>query len=569
VRPHRLLFFLLAIAIAVPAVVDAAATISIVNMDGPGEGFNDPTPVFPVGGNTGTTLGQQRLIAFQHAANLWGASIDSDVEIKVQAFFNPLTCTATGAVLGAAGAIQIFAEFPNAELAQTWYHVALANKLAGVDLAPGDPGTVADDIQALFNSNLNGSPACLGGRKWYLGLDNNHGTDIDLVVVLLHEFGHGLGFANFVNETAGTRPLGLGDVFSQYTFDNTTGKNWNQITEGAELMASAVNFRNVVWTGVNVTRDVPAVLSPGTPLLRVNSPPSIAGTFPVGTASFGPPLSSPGVTGNVVSALDAADAAGPTTLDGCSEIQNASEVAGNIALVDRGTCGFAVKVRNCQDAGAIAVIVANVAPGSPPGMGNTVPPTVIDIPSVSIMLEHAAALRGAIGPVNATVGLDLSVLAGADAGGRAHLNAPNPVVQGSSISHWDPIAFRNQLMEPAINADLTHSLEPPEDLTLSQMTDIGWFSDRDGVPDGVDQCIGSEQTPTVIIDGCETGAPNQVFTDGCRISDSVAQCAAGAPNHLHFVACATKLAVKLRLQHVITTRQMINMIACAFRADLP
>ena len=45
-----------------------AATIIIENNDGPGEGFNDPTPAAPVGGNLGATLGTQRLIAFAHAA---------------------------------------------------------------------------------------------------------------------------------------------------------------------------------------------------------------------------------------------------------------------------------------------------------------------------------------------------------------------------------------------------------------------------------------------------------------------------------------------------------------------
>ena len=39
--------------------------ITIVNVNLPGEGFNDPTPTLPVGGNTGTTLGQQRLKNFK------------------------------------------------------------------------------------------------------------------------------------------------------------------------------------------------------------------------------------------------------------------------------------------------------------------------------------------------------------------------------------------------------------------------------------------------------------------------------------------------------------------------
>jgi hypothetical protein len=41
-----------------------AATITILNNDGAGVGFNDPTVVAPGGGNLGTTLGQQRLNAF-------------------------------------------------------------------------------------------------------------------------------------------------------------------------------------------------------------------------------------------------------------------------------------------------------------------------------------------------------------------------------------------------------------------------------------------------------------------------------------------------------------------------
>jgi len=39
----------------------AFAELRITVADDPGEGFNDNTPVDPIGGNTGTTLGEQRL----------------------------------------------------------------------------------------------------------------------------------------------------------------------------------------------------------------------------------------------------------------------------------------------------------------------------------------------------------------------------------------------------------------------------------------------------------------------------------------------------------------------------
>jgi hypothetical protein len=562
-----------AAALAAPAVASAAATIIVVNMDGPGEGFNDPAAVAPVGGNPGLTLGDQRLNAFQHAANLWGASIDSSVEIRIQSAFNPLTCTATSAVLGSAGAIQIFSDFPGRELDATWYHVALANRLTGSDLAPGATGTNADDISAQFNSNLNGNPACLGGVGFYLGLDNNHGNNIDLVAVLLHEFGHGLGFANFVNEATGTRPLDMDDVFSEYTLDVTTGKIWNDM-DAPERVASAINSRRVVWGGLNVAEAAADVLSLGTPLMRITTPPSIAGLYDVGTATFGPPLSAPGVTGNVVQALDAADAAGPTTFDACSPIINFAEVSGNIAIVDRGTCGFTVKVKNAQDAGAIAVIVADNAAGAPaPGMGGA-DPTIV-IPSVRVTLTDGNAIKAALGgaPVQATLEVDVTLRAGLEATtGLVHLNAPNPLQPGSSISHWDPVTFRNQLMEPAINADLTHSLQVPEDLTLRQMTDIGWFSDFDGVPDGRDSCIGSDPSLTVVIDGCDTRVPNQgsvLFTPGCRISDFVAECASGAASHDAFVLCVRHLTEDLRTARLINLRQKRAIRRCARGSSIP
>ncbi len=93
--------------------------------------------------------------------------------------------------------------------------------------------------------------------------------------------------------------------------------------------------------------------------LVVSSPPAIAGVFGAGGARFGLMLTPGGLAGQVVAALDAADAAGPSTTDGCSAFFNAAQVAGRIALVDRGTCLFVEKLANAQAAGAIGVIVVN------------------------------------------------------------------------------------------------------------------------------------------------------------------------------------------------------------------
>ena len=98
--------------------------------------------------------------------------------------------------------------------------------------------------------------------------------------------------------------------------------------------------------------------------LLVNAPAAIAGNFPAAAANFtdptapAPPAPS-GQTGAVVQALDPADASGPATTDACTALTNAAAVAGKIALVDRGTCGFNVKLNNVNAAGAIGMIVAN------------------------------------------------------------------------------------------------------------------------------------------------------------------------------------------------------------------
>ncbi|HEV2845252.1 MAG TPA: peptidase, partial [Thermoanaerobaculia bacterium] len=121
---YRNLFACLALATLAAAPAFGAAQFVIVNADGANEGFNDPTPAAPVGGNPGTTLGEQRRIAFQHAADIWGAVLDSPVPIKIRSAFNPLTCTATAATLGSAGSIRIFAfgDATVSELPLVWHH---------------------------------------------------------------------------------------------------------------------------------------------------------------------------------------------------------------------------------------------------------------------------------------------------------------------------------------------------------------------------------------------------------------------------------------------------------------
>ena len=222
----------------------------------------------------------------------------------------------------------------------------------------------------------------------------------------------------------------------------------------AERQASATRFGHLIWDGANVTADVPQVLVLGSPEVRVLTPTSIAGVRQFGTAAFGPLVGHPNVSSAVVAAVDDANVTGPSTTDGCTAFTNAALIVGKIALVERGTCGFALKARNATNAGAAAVIiynnVANVN-NPPPGMADDgVNGAFVTIPAVSLTRADGLAIVGQ-SLVSASIGIDPNIRAGADANNRARLYAPFPVSGGSSVSHYDTVVFKNLLMEPAIN----------------------------------------------------------------------------------------------------------------------
>jgi hypothetical protein len=447
--------------LAMPAF--AAATITIINMDGPGEGFNDATPAAPVGGNAGTTVGQQRLLCFQQAASIWGATLTSSVPIQIQAAFNPLSCTATSAVLGSAGPRFVELNDPTFEFQNYWYHEALANKQAGVDLTPPFGTDNGSDINAQFNSNL-GQVGCLTGSGWYYGFDHNEGALIDLLAVLLHEFGHGLGFSTTTNGSTGNYldgPPAMPAVWDKFLYDETTGLHWDQNTP-AQRVASAINTNNLTWDGFDTQIQAATFLS-HVPEVVV---PFGSGSLAANQAAFGAALTLAGVTSQAVLVVDAV---APTS-DGCDLITNAAALAGRIAVIDRGVCTFVIKAKAAQDAGAIGCILVNNAAGAlAPGGAD---PT-ITIPVVGITQADGTALKTAMlgGPTNVTLRLHPTSVAGMSPSGLVRMYAPNPFQGGSSVSHFDVSASPNLLMEPAINADLTGSL----DLTIGLFRDIGWL----------------------------------------------------------------------------------------------
>ncbi|MBI3783900.1 MAG: hypothetical protein HY270_10910 [Deltaproteobacteria bacterium] len=233
-------------ALALSAVNTVFATnFVIIDNDGAGEGLNDTSIRLPVGGNSGTTLGQQRLNVLQAAASYWGALLSSNVDIRVGAQFDPITCTGTSATLGFASPVTAAANFSGAPVPNTWYAVALANALAGVDLAPSN-----DDISSTFNLSIDNG--CLNFvTGFYYGLDHNApaGT-IDLLEVVEHELAHGLGFLTFVNLSSGAKLSGFDDAYMRFLEDHSTGATFSQMTD-AERLAASIDTGDLHWIGGN------------------------------------------------------------------------------------------------------------------------------------------------------------------------------------------------------------------------------------------------------------------------------------------------------------------------------
>jgi len=224
-----------------------AATIRIQNGDQPGEGFNDPTAFTPIGGNPATTLGAARLNVFNEAARIWGQLLADSVTITVTANFDPLTCDNTTGTLGQAGPDSVYLRN------NAWYPGPLFGALT-------NRSSLAT-ISATFNSTV-GSSGCLGGHPFYYGFDHNYSRSAfaaDLLEVVLHELGHGLGFISFVKatgsgiaDTGGTDHIG---IFDQFVFDETQGRFWSAMS-AAERATSALNNGNLVWNGANVNNQL-------------------------------------------------------------------------------------------------------------------------------------------------------------------------------------------------------------------------------------------------------------------------------------------------------------------------
>jgi len=134
--------------------------------------------------------------------------------------------------------------------------------------------------------------------------------------------------------------------------------------------------------------------------LSINTPEEIAGSHPINKSLFGPsiPVSPQKLTGELVIANDGSS----DPFKACNGITNTNQTNGKIVLVGRGGCNFTTKVKNAQNAGAIACLICN---DDQPAVDLAGTDGSINIPSTLISKEACNLLKAM---ANKTINISLT-----------------------------------------------------------------------------------------------------------------------------------------------------------------
>ena len=128
----------------------------------------------------------------------------------------------------------------------------------------------------------------------------------------------------------------------------------------------------------------------------VGAPVTVAGKATFGAASGDFATVSTPLTAPLDAVTDATTAGVNGLSTACSALPTSS-LAGEIALISRGVCSFSQKIRNAQNAGAVAVLVANNVAGDPVAMGSDGTANQPTVPAYQVGQNTGKALLTADG----------------------------------------------------------------------------------------------------------------------------------------------------------------------------
>ncbi len=202
---------------------------------------------------------------------------------------------------------------------------------------------------------------------------------------------------------------------------------------GFSTVSSPGNAKRALTAGAST---VPHYI--GTPVtLGTNTYGAAVGEFAVVTNNLTAPL---GVVTNSTGGLGTA----------CSALASGS-LSGKIALISRGACTFSTKIRNAQQAGAIAVLMVNNVAGDPIAMGQDGTPNQPTIPAYMLSRTDGQAFVGADGSpvtISATLGYfqtaNADFMAGFSGQGPTRVDfriKPDVVAPGVNVLSSIPVRF--------------------------------------------------------------------------------------------------------------------------------
>ncbi len=226
---------------------------------------------------------------------------------------------------------------------------------------------------------------------------------------IIHDLTYLYGFdeskGNYQSNNYGNGGIGGDYIIAREAVPNGADPIWNNASWGSGPDGSNGVMSMGIWQS-------------SSSVFQIDAPEQIAGPYEVSTAgaNWGHSwtLDVINVEAEIALARDA-DIQNPTQV--CGEVVNSDEIDGKIALIDRGLCEFGTKSLNAQNAGAVGVIICNIAGvnggdgeeliGMAPG-DDGLEVTIPALFASKSMCDRIKAAIGAGSPVTATMSTEIA-----------------------------------------------------------------------------------------------------------------------------------------------------------------
>jgi hypothetical protein len=261
--------------------------------------------------------------------------------------------------------------------------------------------TASPNLSFTFKPNFNQAPTTAQNLNFNI-------TNLFYWNNIMHDISYQYGFDE-VSGNFQANNMGRGGAGNDYVFadaqdgSGTNNANFSTPTDGNNPRMQMFLFDAV-------------------PKFRINEPTEFAGQKTATESAFSTANKIADVGPLTKDMVLLNDDATKTTHEGCSTIFNPNTLKNRIAVIDRGTCSFTVKVKNAQDAGAKGVIVVDNVPGEYPIiMGGT--DNTITIPAFMVSYEVGDTLKQylkAHTTTNSTMKEGVQLDGDADAGVMSH-----------------------------------------------------------------------------------------------------------------------------------------------------